>query len=175
MNGGLFFFFLLFFSSLILFENIYLSVPDFFLNSIPMVLVLFIIAYFGLISRSISSREVKEIKKVKLADELYLDRTENLNLSDFFLNRYKFIAMMIKKYGKEMTAGFYSLLGLILFIISISIFYYFLPIGFFCFYLFIFIVFIAFSIYGYKKNKENIGKAIQLASEWNYDDLKNRT
>ena len=29
-------------------------------------------------------------------------------------------------------------------------------------------------LYGYKKNKEMMDKAIQLASDWNYDDLMNK-
>ncbi|MFW6195934.1 MAG: hypothetical protein ACOC5D_01235 [Thermoplasmatota archaeon] len=136
-----------------------------------MVIVIFVVAYLVLTSHFISTRKVKIIKKVKLADEIYLDRTEDLKFSDLFLNTYKFDAMLIKKYGKAVTAGLYSLSGFVLFVILICIFYYFLPMHFFCFYLFIFITFIVLSLYSYKKNKKRLDKAVQLASDWNYDDF----
>ncbi len=166
MIGGFLFIFLLFISSLIFYQELNFTIPDFILKSIPMIFVLFLVGFFGLASRYISSREVREIKKVKLADEIYLARTDELKISDLFLNTYRFNAVMIKKYGKGNTAGFYSVLGLILFIIYIYLLHSFFTIHFLCFYIFIFIIFVVLSLYGYKKNKERMGKAVQLASEW---------
>ena len=170
-NGGFFFIMILFLTSLIFYEEVYRYIPEFFLNFLPMVIVIFVVAYLVLTSHFISTRKVKIIKKVKLADEIYLDCSGSLNLSDLFLNRYKFTAKMLKKYGKEKTAGFYFLFGLILFMLSLFMMHYFVSIDMLCLYIFIIILFLILSLYGHKKQKERLGKAIQLASEWHQDDM----
>lgn len=114
-----------------------------FFISFPFIFVIFIIiSHFGLLFFNIamnvffyamiilliivamkySPKKLKEAKKLKLADEIYLDRVKSLRLKDLFLDNYKFSARMVKIYGKEKTSLFYSMIGSILFVLIMIIY-----------------------------------------------------
>lgn len=75
------------------------------------------IIFVILVEKKYPVKRVKEAKKLKLADEIYLDRVSSLRLKDLWLDNYKFIARMVKIYGKEKTSLFYSTLALMIFVI----------------------------------------------------------
>jgi len=81
----------------ILANNITINV---FFYSVIIVSILFVIKY--------NPEKIKEAKKLKLADEIFLDRVDSLRTRDLFLDNYKYAAKMVNIHGKVRTALFYS-------------------------------------------------------------------
>lgn len=147
------------------------SIPKIIIDIIPMFLFYIPLGYLAVTYYFLSPSKLTEFKKVKLADEIYLDRVKKLRIKDFFLNRYRFTARLIKKYGKIKTIFFYEFIIFLFFTSYILVIYFCFSINLFCFYLFMYLLFFIALIYNYKKSSEKLEKSIQMASRWHSEDM----
>lgn len=111
---------------------------------------------------------MENIKSLKLADEIYLARVEDVKLSQSISHPYKFTAKMLERYGIKKTILVKHLLFITPFLIFVGIYSLYAPTLFVLIFLPIFaFVLIAGLYYRYKKDSSKLKAAIGLAQRWN--------